>query len=435
MGFALIVMAGFIVIKVTTGIYNTIRNFDPKSVVFAMGSNLKQDKNGYTNIVLLGDGGHVRDGADLVDTIIVASLDMKNKSASLLSIPRDYYVKSAQYGNGKINELYRNNKKILGEEKAYETFKAVTGEITGLDIQYYVRVDFNGFVDVVDSLGGINVDVKEAINDPFYPNETDNGYTLFQVNAGPQEMDGETALKFTRSRKTTSDFSRALRQQQVIMAIREKALSGKVLTDPSVIKKIYDSISKNLNTDISIREMITLASFASNFDRSKMVMKVIHDDPSQEGGFLYTPDRTLYNNMFVLVPDGDNLDLIHKYADLIFNKRDFFTSPATIEILNATKSPGVARRVASYLTRFGFNIVKISNLLDKSGKRKTVEKTFIRYNSWDVDAKGAVTPHNQPVLDALKGFIMGDDIPNDVAKIDDSSPDISIIIGSDHTLL
>jgi len=106
---------------------------------------------------------------------------------SLLSIPRDYYVRSEEYSSAKINELYRNNKDEYGEEGAFEVYKEVVSDIANLDIHYYARVDFSAFVEVVDALEGITVDVQEPIYDPYYPNETDDGYTVFEIDAGIQE--------------------------------------------------------------------------------------------------------------------------------------------------------------------------------------------------------------------------------------------------------
>lgn len=435
LGGVLVFMASLIVYNVTMGIFKAIRNFNPKEAIFSMGTDLKKDEYGYTNLVLLGDGGHVRDGADLVDTIMVASIDFEGGSVSLMSFPRDYYLRyidHKEYSLRKINELYRDFKNDFDpEEEAYEVFQDVLGDLTNLEIHYFARVDFSAFVEVVDGLGGITVDVKNAISDPYYPNETDNGYTLFEVEKGLQEMDGETALKFARSRKTTSDFDRAARQQQVLMAIREKALSSEVLTSPSTIKKLYESISSNLNTNLSLREMIAMGSFAKDFDRSHMVMKVVHDNPSQDGGFLYTPERQYYNGQFVLVPDGNNLDYIHRYADLIFHYRDVLANPLNIEVLNATRQPGIASNAASILNRFGINVVNIDNLFDKEGERKYIEKSFIQYNHWEVDPEGIVIARDQSTLDALEMFVKGQPIPSE-DPITDNGVDISIVMGADY---
>lgn len=443
----LVIFGIFVVLKVTGAAYNFISGFSFKDLVFTVGADLQKDKYGYTNILLLGDGGHERDGADLVDTIIVASIDYEKNAVSMLSIPRDLFITADKdlgimYG-GKINELYRNHKTLIPDENGrYQVFEKAVGKIVNLDIQYYARVDFNAFVEVVDSLGGITVDVQNDIYDPYYPNQSDDGYTIFSVKKGLQEMDGETALKFTRSRKTTSDFDRAARQQLVLEAIQQKALSGGVLTSPGKLKKLYSAISANMNTDLTTREMIALAGFGKNMDRSHMVRKVIHDDPGQEGGFLYTPDRELYNGMFVLVPFGDSYELIHKYADLIFHQREIFFDPPVIEILNATRLSGIARSAAYQLIRFGFDVESIDNYLGPDGKKTTLAESVIEYRDYTEDSDGVVQPKYQSTLNALNGFVKGSARPSREARLmgdedgkkvyGGGTSNLSIILGEDY---
>ncbi|MBU0577544.1 LCP family protein [Patescibacteria group bacterium] len=430
-GAILVLLGVFVVGKVMFAAYNFVTNFDPKSLIFAVGSELQKDENGYTNIVLLGDGGHVRDGADLIDTIMVASIDYEKNAVTLLSIPRDYYVKDVNWP-GKINELYRNHKRQYDtEDELFGLFKTVVGDITNLDIHYYIRVNFNAFVEVVDGLGGITVDVQDDLYDPYYPNETDNGYIIFEMEKGLQEMDGETALKFVRSRKTTSDFDRAARQQLVLQALREKALEENILTKTSTLKKMYDAVSANMNTDMSLREMIALAAFGKSFDRNHLVTKVIHDDPGQDGGFLYTPEREYYNGQFVLIPFGDDLELIHKYCDLIFNYREAFWDPPQIEVLNATKASGIARNTAYQLNRFGFNILSIDNYEDSEGEREYLEESAVLYYSWEKTEDNVITSVHQGTIDALKYFVNTVAMPADKQPF---TPDvgISIILGDDY---
>jgi len=414
LGAILITLGIVVVVRVTFGAYRLISGFDPKELIFAIGSELEQDENGYTNIVLLGDGGHLRDGADLIDTIMVASIDYRKNAVSLLSIPRDYYVDSENIQwSGRINELYRNHKfQIEDEDERYELFQTVAEEITNLDIQYYLRVNFNAFVEIVNSIGGIDVDVQENLYDPYYPNETDNGYVTFQVEKGLQFMDGETALKFVRSRKTTSDFDRAARQQLVLSAIREKALSSKTLTSASKLKKIYAAVDKNMDTNMNLREMIALGKFGVNFDRNNLISKVIHDDPGQDGGFLYTPERELYNGQFVLIPFTDSFSLLHRYADLIFKKREAFFDPVRIEILNGTKTAGIARNTAYQLNRYGFDVVKIDNYFDNTGEKKFLDKTTIFYYDWEEEKDGIVIPTYQTTIDGLKLLVQAEALPD-----------------------
>jgi LCP family protein required for cell wall assembly len=415
LGAVMIMIGVFVVGRVSMAAYRWVSDFDPKDLVFAAGTDLMKDEHGYTNILLLGDGGHERDGADLIDTIMVASIDYDKNAVSLLSIPRDFYVKAdgetVKY-SGRINELYRNHKYDLPiEADRFRQFMAVAGDVVDLQIHYFARVDFKAFVEVVDSLGGVTVDVEEAIYDPYYPNETDDGYTIFSIKSGEQEMNGETALKFVRSRKTTSDFDRAARQQKVLEAIQQKALSKDILTSPGTLKDIYNSVSKNVNTNLSLREMIELGKFAKDFDRSRLVRKVLHDDPGQEGGFLVTPDRDFYNGQFVLVPFGTGYDLVHRYADLIFHDREIYFDPATIEVLNATRIPGIARNSAYQLNRYGFNIVNIDNFFDNSGDKKYLEESVIYYYDYTEDKDGTIHPTHQSTLDALEKFVKGVPLP------------------------
>jgi LCP family protein required for cell wall assembly len=445
----LVIFGIFVVTKVTLTAYHFIADFNPKNLLQAVGADLKKDEHGYTNILLLGDGGHERDGADLIDTIMVASIDYEKNSVSLLSIPRDLYIEKSDetdvgvvYG-GKINELYRNHKNVMeDEEDRFQLFKRVAGDVVNLDIQYYARVDFNAFVEGVDSLGGITVDVQEDIYDPFYPNETDDGYTVFRISKGLQEMDGETALKFVRSRKTTSDFDRAARQQLVLEAIQQKALSLNVLTSPGKLKGLYNLVHENVNTDLKIGEMISLAGFAKQMDRSRLVRKVIHDDPGQEGGFLVTPDRDLYNGQFVLVPFGTGYELIHKYADLVFNQREMFYEPAVIEVLNATPIPGIARNSAYQLIRFGFDVQSIDNYFDEDGNKRYLERSLIEYHDYTEGEDGLVTPRHQSTLNALEGFVKAAALPSRNSFLmseeqgekvyEGGKADLSIILGDDY---
>lgn len=443
----LVIFGVFVVIKVTGVAYNAVSNFSPKELIFAVGSDLQKDQYGYTNILLLGDGGHERDGADLIDTIIVASIDYEKNAVSLFSIPRDFYVKANdEIGivySGKINELYRDHKNVMeDEEDRFQLFKKTAGDIVGLDIQYYVRLDFDAFVEVIDGLGGITVDVQNDIYDPYYPRETDDGYTLFTIEKGIQEMDGETALKFVRSRKTTSDFDRAARQQLVIESIQQKALSMDVLTSPGKLKDLYYAVEKNVNTDMTMREMISMAGVGKKVDRSHLVRKVIHDDPGQEGGFLYTPERELYNGQFVLIPFGNDYELIHKYTNLIFHQREIFWDMPKIEILNATKLSGVARNAAYQLVRFGFDVESIDNYYDVNDEKAYSETSFIEYHDYTEDANGLIQPKYQTTLNALDGFVkasqkasigvykMPDEDGNKVYE--GGQINLSIILGDDY---
>lgn len=331
------------------------------------------DEEKHTNILLLGTGNPEHDGAHLTDTIIVASIDHRDEVVSMLSIPRDFYLKIPElYGGNRINsivelvseqEQYQNK---VEEEAAYligyDVLQQAVSNLLGIDIHYYAQVDFDAFVEIVDALGGINVNVENAIYDPFYPAEDGTiGYKTFAIDAGPQKLDGDTALQYVRSRKTTSDFDRAIRQQQVLEALKEKALSLGVLTNPNRLKNIYGALRSNTHTNLQWAEMVYLAKMAADFDRANLLTWVINDNPLTEGGLLYTPERELYQGAFVLVPFlSDNSDL-QRFARVVLYEGEGFVEPLTYQILNGTKQNGVATETMYYLGRFGFDIVRFGN--------------------------------------------------------------------------
>ncbi|MBI5412423.1 LCP family protein [Candidatus Peregrinibacteria bacterium] len=427
-GVLMIVLAIFVVLRAMIWVYEAVSNFDFKGILFKAGADLKKDEHGYTNILFLGTGGATHDGVDLTDTIMVASIDYTKNAVTFFSIPRDFYVNS-EY-NSRVNEVYRNNKATYGEEKGLEMMEKATGKISGLDIQYYAKVDFNAFVEVINELDGITVEVDKDLIDPYYPNATEDGYEPFEIRAGVHTLDGETALKYVRSRKTTSDFDRAIRQQKVLEALREKALSKDILTSPGTIKDIYQSISGNLATNISLREIISLAKLAVHLDRGRIISKVIHDDPSREGGLLYTPPREEYNGAFVLIPVGEGYTALHKYTDLIFNARDIFLNPPKIEILNGTRKEGIALQLAGRLTRFGFRVVSTANATGVIESKKALDETSIEAYRWKKTDSGEIEYQDQEALTALSQWVKGKQVS--VERQGSEEPDITITLGLDY---
>ena len=151
----------------------------------------------------------------------------------MISLPRDLFVPIPGFDySGKINTAF-----FVGEVKHYPggggaLAKKTVGEFLGYPIDYYVKVNFDGFVQAVHAIGGIDVNVPKTINDDQYPT-IDYGYTTFHIDAGPQHLDGETALKYARTRHSDNDFQRDRRQQQVLLAIKDQVVKNGLLT-PSV---------------------------------------------------------------------------------------------------------------------------------------------------------------------------------------------------------
>lgn len=210
------------------------------------------------NILLIGRGGGNHDAPDLTDTLILASINSKQESISLLSIPRDLYVNyPTGKDTGKINQIYQTYA-YLGESQAIGKLQEKITEITGQQIDYYVNVDFDGFEKIIDILGGVEVTLEENFVDNSYPT-ANRGYTTFMLKKGTWTLDGETALKYARSRYSTSDFDRSLRQQAILSSLKDKVMSLGYFKDNKKIRELYGAIQENIETDIDIATLIKLA--------------------------------------------------------------------------------------------------------------------------------------------------------------------------------
>ncbi|MBI4231891.1 LCP family protein [Candidatus Peregrinibacteria bacterium] len=415
-----------IIIVLLIGIAKAFSGIDFKIFLKAAGDELAQDAFGHSNFLVLGTGGGNHDGADLTDTILVASIDNENKLVTMVSIPRDTWITDDLIGNSKINEIYFNAKNHYDDSaKGIEHMKEKVETMMGIPIHYWVKLDFDGFKEFIDAIGGIDVNVEEAINDPFYPKDGTYLYDPFYISAGQHHMDGSTALKYARSRKTTSDFDRANRQQQIIYAVKEKVLQTEIIFDQEKIKNILETLKKNIETNITVKEILTLGSIAADFGPEQISHRLIHDDPTQCGGFLYTPERRFYNGMFVLVPAG-GLEFIHMYSDLSFDYPEIAKANEGIYILNGTKIGGVAGENKQILKRFCLNVVGFGN------SDNQVEKTTYYYKA----AKEGEAVKRPFVLNFLQKMIPGvesTEIPQEYKeKGYDLKADLIIEIGLDY---
>ncbi|MDO8435088.1 MAG: LCP family protein, partial [bacterium] len=270
-----------------------------KQLVLSGDKKLASENDEFTNVLLLGMGGPGHDGPYLTDTIILARLDLKLKRIALFSIPRDLLVNIPGHGWWRIN-----NANAFGEEKTAgagpDLLKQTIEQTLDIPVHYYVRIDFKGFEKVIDSLGGVSVDVDTAFTDTQYP--ADN--SLFQTvhfDAGKQNMDGEEALIFARSRHGNnsegSDFARGARQQKILMAVRSRILSPTLILNPARITGLYRSLDKSIATNMSNGEIIRLLDIVRGIDTSALTMHVFDDSPT---GFLTA--QILENGAYVLVP-------------------------------------------------------------------------------------------------------------------------------------
>lgn len=319
---------------------------------------LNMDEHGRVNFVLLGVGGKMEEGGNLSDSIMIVSVDTLNPSASLLSLPRDLFV-HAEIGDYKINEVYARARYTSKDDQyGLKVVKKAVSELTGLEIHYSAVVSFALFEDVIDALGGIDLYVSRDIHDPFYPDE-DYGFQTFIIRKGLQTLDGATSLKYVRSRKTSSDYDRAQRQQDVLLAIREKVADLNLFVRPDKIKSLYDTFARNVVTDVSFVDITHLAKIAPQIEYQNVQTSVLNDDPNQKGGLLYTPAKEFYGGQFVLLPE--NLSDTQLFMKLNLTHPEILNEKAQVRVLNGSKISGEASKLAARLRRLGIHVIEVGN--------------------------------------------------------------------------
>jgi LCP family protein required for cell wall assembly len=247
----------------------------------------------YLNILVLGVDTRADGGDQNADVIILARLDLKARTLHSVSIPRDLLVEIPGHGPGKINGAYnigvteQPNSQIAGVAKVRDTVEYNFGFL----VDDYVMIDFKGFEKVVDSIGGIDITVPEAIHDTEYPTE-DYGTTTLDIAAGPQHMDGETALAYARTRHGDSDDARRDRQILVIQSLFNE---GKQIGSITRIADLIVALGGAAKTSFHFDEQLALASIALNMEESQIDMTslsqpMIHPGTADDGAWVYIGD-------------------------------------------------------------------------------------------------------------------------------------------------
>lgn len=209
-----------------------------------------------TNIVLMGLDARPGQGYQTrADSIMLLNITPRKMKITLLSIPRDVFIKVPDQGEQRINTINMLGEYTLEGTSGPALLKASLKESFGVNFEHHIRLDFNGFIDLVDAVGGVDIDVPKLIIDYEYPT-MDGGYTTIQFDPGLQHMDGERALQYARTRHQDGDYQRAARQQQVVDAVIKK------LSDPRQVinwPRVWQVIQSHTDTDLSTWDMIRLS--------------------------------------------------------------------------------------------------------------------------------------------------------------------------------
>lgn len=337
---------------------------------------LQEDALWQINVLIIGYWWDNHQWGYLSDTIMLASYNPKIWTVSFLSIPRDLYIKYPSGSTWRINWLFANayfNEKSL--DRAAEALAKKVTEITWVPISYYSLIDFTGFKTLIDTVWWVEIDVPQDLVDREYPNET-WWYTTFSIKKWLQTLDWITALKYVRSRHSTSDFSRAYRQQLVIKALVNKLLSPENVASISKLKEIYWTYNKMVYTNISIKNIIGMAQYLDNLKNFYSFVLTAECNSNNyklmnSGCFLYYPDRSQFGWASVILPQWAKAwsisyyKRIHDFAYIVIYNQDFLNENAEINILNwvdrKVSKKTHASDLAVTLKNNWFNVTQVEN--------------------------------------------------------------------------
>ena len=328
--------------------------------------NLKGEIEGRINILLLGAAGENKPGGNLTDTIMIMSIDTKNKKVALLSLPRDFYVPIEDSNSfTKINSLYKIG---INQQRGADLIKKSVEKVTGLNLNYYMTVDFEAFSKIIDNINGINIMVERDIFDATYPGPN-YSYETFALKKGAHLVNGDVALKFVRERHDDpeGDFGRAKRQQQVIQAVKSRMFSMQTLFNVVALSNVLDTLGNNIKTDMTFSDIEEFIKLSKTVDTQNITNVVV--DAWKPESLLKVSHVMLGNDRaFILVPRMGNYSEIKDLAANIFNQDELkkreaaiIEEAATITVINKSTDKELANKIKKLLTeKLGMKNVKIT---------------------------------------------------------------------------
>jgi polyisoprenyl-teichoic acid--peptidoglycan teichoic acid transferase len=292
----------------------------PRESILILGSDARPDE------IKRGEAGRT-------DTLLLLVADRTTPRLAMISVPRDLWVAIPSHGEERINAAFE----LGGSETAKQTVSNVLGQ----RVDRYAVIGLQGVRDVVDAVGGVDITVAQAIHDDAYPTD-DYGIITVDIPAGRQHMDGETALRYARTRHQDSDFGRIARQQQVLGAVRTAMLDP--MNWPR-LPAVLVAVQSAVKTDVNPLDAVAIAAGVLR-------------DPGD-------PDRMVIDTTLVNPVTGEGgASLLEARPELKPTVARFLRGSATsasVEVLNGAGVAGLARSTADKLTRRGFLIASIGD--------------------------------------------------------------------------
>lgn len=319
-------------------------------------------------MVLIGEDKRAGETVARSDSLMVAYIDPPRKRASILSIPRDTRVTIPGHGKMKINSAMQ----LGGASLVIETVK----QYTGLPISHYMEIDFLGFRDLVNAIGGVVVVVPHRINDAKAASHVERAVV---VEAGPQRLDGAKALTFVRSRKfADGDFTRIKDQQIFLKALARQTFQlGNIVNLP----KIVDAVVDNVTTDLSVPQMLNLAGDFKGMEQGAVTSAMAPGEPKYINGVSYVvPDQEKLAAIVQKMESGEPLEA--KAATVTPAATTVSPSKTSVSVRNGAGQAGLAKEVSDLLKRDGFKIPQVGNTA-----RPVYDHTLIVFKTSDAKAR------------------------------------------------
>jgi LCP family protein required for cell wall assembly len=316
------------------------------------------------NILAIGVDARSGDKVYNTDTLIVISIDPETKQVAMFQVPRDMAdvpvpanarsLWGSTYG-GKINSWWAQNRNRTdlwrgktAQTRGFNALKGILGELYGLDIRYYVKVDFDGYRKVVNTIGGVQINVQIPVYESTYP--VAGGLTRIYIPAGPQHMTGQESLIYARSRHRAQggDFDRGRRQQRVLLSLKEQMNAAAIVENlPSLVKALGESVK----TDIPVSEMPQLLALAESVD-TKNIRSYVFSPPFYATEYANSPRGYIITPNVVRIRKAVKEAFSVKPAVLAQRER-LGAEGARVWVKNASGRSGLATDVAEYLAYFG----------------------------------------------------------------------------------
>lgn len=367
-------------------------NKNPLALLNAFTPAHLENQDGRVNILVAGnsadDDGH--QGGDLTDSIMVLSVNTRNNTALMLSIPRDLWVNIPGEGHGKINSAFPNGGMDLLQQTVEENL--------GMTINYQVLVNYTAFKDLVDAMGGITITIKSSdprgIYDPSLDYTSRTCCALAKYPNGPVNLDGKEALNLARARGDAygsygfpmADFDRTQHQRDMLLAIKDKAASSSVIANPFKVANLVEAVGNNVKTNLELNEIQTLYTYMKKIDNSKIDSYNINT--LKGTGTTMLANYTSPNGQSALIPAAglDDFTDIQVQIQKILTADAITKEAAVVIVLNGTDVTGLAGQQISKLEGKGMDVAtgdapavqQTSTIIDNSGGTKPNTLAYLK---------------------------------------------------------